>query len=173
METRERERASRASSSSGRKEEFPLASDCLTCKNVAFVAGPHSSLFFFSFFWQALCDQLSPFPPFSLSLFLCRFTCLLPAQFLWILHSYSHCRQTQTLDWFSICSPYRQVVFNSSPMFSHKFQRKGPKVVVVGGGEGLVNRAWESISLVHVTASRPTPTHPATQPPFLGSLVIA
>lgn len=33
------ERVSRASSSPGRKEEFPLASDCLTCKNVAFVAG--------------------------------------------------------------------------------------------------------------------------------------
>lgn len=59
---------SRASSSPGRKEEFPLASDCLTRKNVAFVAGLHS------FFWQAVCDQLSPFPP--LSLFLCHFTCL-------------------------------------------------------------------------------------------------
>lgn len=54
---RERESERRASSSPGRKEEFPLASDCLTCKNVAFVARLRS------FFWQAVCDQLSPFPP--------------------------------------------------------------------------------------------------------------
>lgn len=66
-ERREKESGSRASSSPGRKEEFPLASDCLTCKNAAFVAGLRS------FFWQAVCDQLSPFP---FSLFLCRFTCL-------------------------------------------------------------------------------------------------
>lgn len=65
-----RMKVNRASSSPGRKEEFPLASDCLTCKNVAFVAG------LCSFFWQAVCDQLSPFPLFSHSLFLCRFTCL-------------------------------------------------------------------------------------------------
>ena len=70
IQTRERKWVSRASSSPGRKEEFPLASDCLTCKNVAFVAGLRS------FFWQAVCDQLSPFPPFSLPLFLCRLTCL-------------------------------------------------------------------------------------------------
>lgn len=51
-----------ASSSPGRKEEFPLASDCLTCKNVAFVAGLRSF-----FFWQAVCDQLSPFSSFSVA----------------------------------------------------------------------------------------------------------
>lgn len=90
---RERKRESRASFSPGRKEEFPLASDCLTCKNVVFVAGLRS------FFWQAVCDQLSAFPPllFSLSLFLCRFTCLPPTQFLWILLGYSYCRETRKL----------------------------------------------------------------------------
>lgn len=41
-----------------RKEgrEFPLASDCLTCKNVAFVAELYSHFFFFG----SLSDQLSP-----------------------------------------------------------------------------------------------------------------
>lgn len=59
---RDSRRERRASSSPGRKDELPPVSACLTRKNVACVA-------FAPGFWQAVCDQLSPF-----SLFLCRFT---------------------------------------------------------------------------------------------------
>lgn len=61
----ETESVSRASSSPGRKEEFPLASDCLTRKNVAFVAGLRS--FFFFFFGSLSVTSCLPFLRFSLS----------------------------------------------------------------------------------------------------------
>lgn len=57
----------RASFCSGRKEEFPLAS-------VWFSKMSHLWQGSASFSWQAVCDQLSPFP--SLSPFLCHFTFL-------------------------------------------------------------------------------------------------
>lgn len=67
------------------------------------------------FFWQAVCDQLSPF---LLFLLLCssissRFS--LPAQFLWILLSSSYCRDCP-------------IVSYSSPIFSLKFKIKVLKV---------------------------------------------
>lgn len=89
-QSKERERdegksESRASSSPGRKEEFPLASDCLTCKNAAFVAGLRSffgrlsvtSCLLFHFLYSSVASRVSP-----------------PTQFLWILLG---CRRTEEL----------------------------------------------------------------------------
>lgn len=81
---KESERVSRASSSPGRKEEFPLASDCLTCKNVAFVAGL-CSIFLAGLLWPAV------------SFFSVASRLFLPTQFLWILLGYSPCRGTQLI----------------------------------------------------------------------------
>lgn len=119
-ETRECKQVSRASSSPGRKEEFPLASDCLTCKNVAFVAELHS------FFWQAVCDQLSPFPP--LSLFLCRFTCLPSNPFSLDSAQLQPLQRNSEADWLA---GYRPVVCYSSPTYPWIFLRKCPKVAGV------------------------------------------
>lgn len=111
---------SRASSSPGRKEEFPLASDCLTCKNVAFVAGLHS------FFWQAVCDQLSPFPP--LSLFLCHFTCLPSNPFSLDSAQLQPLQRNSEPDWLA---GYCPVVCYSSPTSPWIFLCKCPEVAGV------------------------------------------
>lgn len=63
-----------------RKEgrEFPLASDCLTCKNVAFVAELYSH-----FFWQSVRPAVSLFLP----LLPRCVVCLPSTHFGWILFS--------------------------------------------------------------------------------------
>lgn len=137
----------RASSSPGRKEGFPLASDCLTCKNVAFVAGLRSG------FWQAVCDQLSPFP---FSLFLCRFACLpFKPGFFGFCHN---------ANWKAQNSSQCPLVFYSSPIFSHKFQ--GPKAVgevrTKSGKKSKHEQPWVKSVCPHVSyegvlaSNRPT-----------------
>lgn len=71
----------------------------------------------------------------------------LPTQFVWIFARLQPLQKSSEADWFVGCGPYHPVVFYSSPIFSHKFQRKGPRVGG-GGRESLVNRARESIVLV-------------------------
>lgn len=138
METRERERASRASSSPGRKEEFPLASDCLTCKNVAFVAGPHSSLsLFFLFFFGRL--SVTSCLLFLLFLFLCSsVTSRVSYQ-----HSFfGFCTATATADKLRLLIgfPYVAHIVKLSLIpvqcFPINFNVKVPRCVCVGGGSG-------------------------------------
>lgn len=96
-ETKEKEWVSRASSSPGRKEEFPLASDCLTCKNVAFVAGLCS--IFFGRLAVTSCLRL-----------LCRFT-FLPSNPVSLDSARLQPLQRNSADWFLGYGPHCPVVF--------------------------------------------------------------
>lgn len=106
---KESERVSRASSSPGRKEEFPLASDLQECR----ICG------------RALLHFFGRLAVTSCLLFLCRFTSL-PSNPVSLDSARLQPLQRNSADWFVGYGPYCPVVFffYSSLLLSRKFQLK-------------------------------------------------